>query len=181
MKGCSQRNTGETYHAVSQPSHREAGHGKFRAAATVATRELPSVVNLRCRPATLSLVSFYLFLSLFSFPFFSYCCINIQPPSLRPRHSSFHQSSIPLTILPYNLISISFFHSLLPLFPPPPPPSYQAMRDLTLINKFLHPRWSGNKVQMGKLISLQLRSLFFCFLPAAEREKFIGKKSASRY
>lgn len=43
MKGCSQRNMGETYHGVSQLSHREAGYKKFRAAASVAARELPSV------------------------------------------------------------------------------------------------------------------------------------------
>lgn len=45
MKGCSRRNTGETYRGVSQPSHREAGYKKFRAAAAVATGELPSVIN----------------------------------------------------------------------------------------------------------------------------------------
>ncbi|KAI9541601.1 hypothetical protein NQZ68_028107 [Dissostichus eleginoides] len=37
MKGCSQRNTVEEYHSVSQPSHREACYEKFRAAAAVAT------------------------------------------------------------------------------------------------------------------------------------------------
>lgn len=38
MKGCSQRNMGETYHGVSQPSRCEASYKKFRAAAAVRHR-----------------------------------------------------------------------------------------------------------------------------------------------
>ncbi|KAJ4936798.1 hypothetical protein JOQ06_001384, partial [Pogonophryne albipinna] len=37
IKGCSQRNTVEEYHGVSQPSHREACYEEFRAAAAAAT------------------------------------------------------------------------------------------------------------------------------------------------
>lgn len=45
MKGYTQRNMGETYDEVSQPSNHEAGHKRFRTAAAVTTRELPSVIK----------------------------------------------------------------------------------------------------------------------------------------
>lgn len=83
MKGRSQRSMGETYHGVSQPFHREASYKEFRAAAAVATRELPSVIK---PPQVRADAPVCLFARLFfCLPFFSstyyHNLINIQLPT----------------------------------------------------------------------------------------------------
>lgn len=179
MKGWSQRNMGETYHGVSQPSHREASYEKFRTAAAVATRELPSVITPPEVQADAPAKSFCwsLFLSFFSHSSVP-CIITIlsifNPLPLAWSLLSKFPSSEPflLTLLylttsfpfPSSLLSFMFCFFFL----------CQAERDLTLINKFHLPRWSRNKVQMQKLIFSPV-FFFFCLFNASREKKGIGK------
>lgn len=118
MKGCSQRNMGETYHGVSQPSHREASYEKFRVAAAVATRELPSVIKPPQVQANAPVCLFAILC------FFSHSSVpdiitvlSIFSP-LPPAWSLLLSSEpyFPYSLLSSNLISISFFPSLRHVF-----------------------------------------------------------------
>lgn len=185
MKGWSQRNMGETYHGVSQPSHREASYKKFRTAAAVSTRELPSVITppeVQADDPAKSFcwsLFFFWFSPIPQFRALSPSCQYLTPylwPGLS-FPSSLHQS-------PFSLLSSILqphFHFLLHFSPS----CFvfflcQAERDLTLINKFNLPRWSRNKVQTQKLIFFPrvffFPFFFFCLFNASREKKRASEK-----